>query len=144
MQVRLAHNGDAAMLFAWRNEETVRQQSFNSDPIDWATHVRWLEMTLASSDQLICIALEGDKPAGSFRLEKLTDSTVLISITVAPMLRGQGLGSRMLRLAAEQCRSRFGPVTIVAQIKADNEASLRAFAKAGYTLRSVTMELQCD
>ncbi|MFD2333518.1 GNAT family N-acetyltransferase [Cohnella sp. GCM10020058] len=142
MRIREATAADAALLFEWRNDRSVRERSFDDKPLDWNAHVRWLEGCLSDPDRLLRIAMEDDRPIGVFRLDRISEGTVVISIALAASERGKGAGPRMLRLAAEQCQSRFGSVTIEARIKGDNLYSRKAFAKAGYKLETCIMTLQ--
>ncbi|MFC3801228.1 GNAT family N-acetyltransferase [Cohnella sp. GCM10012308] len=142
MRIREATAADAALLFEWRNDPSVRERSFDDKPLDWHAHVRWLDGCLSDPNRLLCIAMEDDRPIGVFRLDRLSEGTVVISIALAASERGKGAGPRMLRLAAAECQSRFGSVTIEARIKGDNLYSQKAFAKAGYRLETCIMTLQ--
>lgn len=142
MHIREATSADAALLYEWRNDPSVRAHSFDARPLDWETHVRWLDACLADPDRLMRIAMEDERPIGVFRLDRLAEDLVVISVTLAASERGKGAGPRMLRLAAEACKARFGDARIEARIKGDNVRSLRAFSKAGFRLDTCIMTLR--
>ncbi|MEA2142954.1 MAG: Acetyltransferase domain, partial [Solirubrobacteraceae bacterium] len=57
-----------------------------------------------------------------------------VSIALAPDLRGRGIGRVVLAMTSAAAAAR-GIRTIVASIRPENVASLRAFAAAGYAER---------
>lgn len=142
MRIREATGADAALLFEWRNDPSVREQSFDGKPLEWDVHVRWLDACLADPNRLIRIAMEDDRPIGVFRLDRVSEDTVVISLTLAASERGKGAGPRILQLAAQECKARFGAATIEARIKGDNVRSQKAFLKAGYRLETCMMTLR--
>lgn len=52
-------------------------------------------------------------------------------VIVAAGYRGRGIGSMLIAARADYC-ARQGATEAIAHVAADNEASLRAFSKAGY------------
>jgi RimJ/RimL family protein N-acetyltransferase len=55
-------------------------------------------------------------------------------VTLAPQARGRGLGAAALIEAAAEGLARPGVELVCAHVKPQHEASLRAFARAGFTL----------
>lgn len=131
VSLRRATNDDARMLLEWRNEPDTRASSWSSEPVSESDHAQWMEKTLASSDRRLFVALVDEKPVGQVRLDLKGACLAEVSLTVAPPSRGQGLAVCMLRAAADEAQ-RAGMTTLVAQIKAGNEKSVRAFKAAGY------------
>ena len=64
---------------------------------------------------------------GQVRLDRLEDGE-LISISVAPDARGQGLAPLIIVAACGEANG-----TVIARIRPDNERSIRAFSRAGFT-----------
>ncbi len=119
MEIRPATMDDARRLFDWRNDPLTRAMSNNTDAVEWAGHVAWLERRLSRPEPMLFVAEVRSVPVGTFRVDG--DE---ISYTIAPEFRGLGYAVEMLRLAAE----RHGPLR--AEIKPENEASIRAANQA--------------
>jgi UDP-2,4-diacetamido-2,4,6-trideoxy-beta-L-altropyranose hydrolase len=127
---------DARRLLDWRNDDSVRLVSLNSEPIAWDGHVAWLQRKLADPDHAHWIAESEGEACGSVRFD-VAAGKARVSITVAPGWRGRGLGAHLLaegerRLLAE----RSDVAEFVAEILPDNAPSRRLFEKAGYRLSS--------
>jgi len=121
------------LLFDWRNDPVTRRNSFNTEPVSWDEHTRWLEFKLWSGAYLYLII--ENKPIGVLRFDQAENSnTCEMSITIAPEMRGRGLGSRAIREGArwflENDGKRFR--VIKARVKDDNVASMKAFTEAGF------------
>ena len=88
----------------------------------------WLERRLDDPETALYVAEQDGEPVGTVRLE-LAD-VALISITVAPEHRGEGLAVPMIEAAC----AKVGDFPVVAEIRPANLASIRAFEKAGFEL----------
>jgi perosamine synthetase len=130
--LRAATMADAELLLGWANDPGVRRASFNSEPIDAATHVAWLEQQLSGGDTAFYICELEDEPLGYARLDRGDDGTAEIAVSIAATVRGRGYGTRLIELAAAAGRQALGVEQIVARIKDDNTPSLRAFRSAGF------------
>ena len=120
---------DAQLLFEWANDSLTRQNSFNSDPIEWNNHVAWLNRMLVRSNTNIYLIHLHNEPVGVVRFD--SDEDVIIGVTVAPNKRGKGLGAKIIKSA---CNRFWGNnnQNILACIKKDNVASRKVFEKAGF------------
>ncbi len=130
--LRRATMHDAELLHRWRNDPSVRAVSHTTDEIPWDTHVRWLESSLARGDRHVLVAERRGRPLGTLRFDMSGDRAT-VSIAVDPALHGSGLGPAILDagdawLAANDARVR----SCRAEIRAGNDASVRAFLAAGY------------
>jgi RimJ/RimL family protein N-acetyltransferase len=125
--LRLAGPGDESVLLDWANDSEVRDASFNSDPIDPATHARWYAERLASPDTAFFIGERGGQRVGYARVERWSADAGEIAASVDAPLRGQGLGARLIAMAAERGAAELGVGRVIAHVKGDNEASLNAF-----------------
>lgn len=127
MDLRLATLDDAPALFEWRNDYETRSASINTDEVPWPDHIAWLTRSLQSRERKIYIAEQDGAPVGTIRLDT-SDDGVELSWTVAPRARGRGMAKEMIRRAigiAGPCK---------AAIKAENIASQKAAASAGFCL----------
>jgi pseudaminic acid synthase len=131
LRLRRATADDAERLLEWRNDPHTRAMSLNDAVVSKADHAQWLARTLQAEDRLLFIAeLDGD-PVGTVRLDRHRARSWEISITLAPHARGKTLATPLLRVAESDGRA-HGAALFTATIKPENEASVRAFKKAGY------------
>ncbi|MFQ5913477.1 MAG: GNAT family N-acetyltransferase [Nitrospinota bacterium] len=131
MSLRLAKTEDAETLWRWANDLETRKNSFSQAPILWEDHLRWLQEKLQSPDTLILVGWQGDEPVGVVRFERRGTEAV-VSVTVAPARRGEGLGRRILAAGIRELQTRWSDVTVVAFVFKRNEPSFRLFAGCGF------------
>lgn len=134
LRQRPATHADADLLRAWRNDPGVRAVSVASDPIAPDEHARWLDRVLADPDRTLLVVERAGVPVATVRFDRDPRAAEAeISVTVDPAARAAGLGRRVLRETTErELASRPGLRRVTALVHADNAASLRAFAAAGY------------
>jgi len=130
--IRNATLEDARMIWEWANDPLVRAVSFNSDPIPWESHLAWFTRRLESGSSRFFIGLDRGEPIGQIRFELDTPEEATISVSLGPAARGKGHGSVLIWRASQELFETSSPAMIHAYVKHDNDASLRAFAKAGY------------
>jgi len=119
---------DARLLYEWRNDPAARSASRNIVPLDFESHVRWLEGTLKNSLRELLIAEIDGTPVGTVRLDRSAEGTEL-SWTVAPGVRRKGIGKAIVALA---CRRAKPP--IYAEMQEGNIASIKIAEFAGMSL----------
>ena len=95
--LRVAGPRDSGDLLAWRNDPETRANSRNTDTIARDSHEAWLERVLADPDRRIWVAEADGRKLGTVSAARTGPDTVEVSITVAPGLRGSGVGGAMLR-----------------------------------------------
>jgi UDP-2,4-diacetamido-2,4,6-trideoxy-beta-L-altropyranose hydrolase len=130
--LRQADVGDRANLLAWRNHETSRRYSGDGALIDAANHDAWFERVLADPDRLLLIGADAAGPVGVLRYD-LAGPRAHISVYLVPGRQGRGLGTCLIEAGSAwlgACRPEVAEIH--AEIHADNAASQRAFAKAGF------------
>lgn len=134
VSLRPAMAGD--MEWVWRlvNDPTVRSVSVSGDPIPWATHEAWFAARLRSEQPMLIVEV-GSLEVGYVRFDTTPDGTE-VSIAIDIAHRG-GLGGRVLRAACDWWGARNPQSPLQARIKPDNEASRRAFQRAGFVERGV-------
>jgi UDP-2,4-diacetamido-2,4,6-trideoxy-beta-L-altropyranose hydrolase len=144
IRLRPVQADDCRLLWEWANDPDVRQASFSSAPIPWEQHTHWFTSKIASPKCILYIALsDNNTPIGQVRYDIDGDEAV-ISISLAHQFRRQGYGSYILQKASQQLFECTPVHTIHAYVKQDNQASARAFVKAGYEEQGVTMMHGCQ
>ncbi len=131
LSFRKANETDMLEVYEWSNDEIVRKNSFNSDAIELETHKKWFKNKIHCKNTLFLIALVNNKAAGVVRYE-LGDDKSVIGIMISKTYRGQKLASEFLRESAKEYFS-TNHQPILAYIKKENLASVKAFQKAGYS-----------
>ena len=136
---RLAQPADAQLYFDWANDPVTRRQSFNAHPISLETHTAWFSRKLADPDALLLVfSSQAGQPVGQVRFERkpVADmpDEIVISVSVDATQRGKGIAAQLIQQGCNVCHEQWGAVTIHAYIKPENQASVRAFEQAGFTL----------
>jgi len=131
--LKLAGAGDSADLYRWRNDEAIRRQARNPEPIARAEHERWLAATLADPERRLLIARDAGGPLGVVRFDK-SGNRAEISIYLVPARLGEGLGPALLA-AAEAWLGKDSPEInwIRAEVLPGNSGSEHLFASSGYS-----------
>jgi RimJ/RimL family protein N-acetyltransferase len=118
---------DALAVLEWRNDPTSVAASKSGALVKTADHLPWFAKSIDDPDRDIFIATEGDRRIGMVRFDR-EDDAWLVSINLAPDERGKGYGDRvLLKAIAEVGRRHY-----LAEIKADNLASIRMFERCGF------------
>ncbi|MBC6607748.1 UDP-2,4-diacetamido-2,4,6-trideoxy-beta-L-altropyranose hydrolase [Hymenobacter sp. BT188] len=145
-RLRLVTAADSAQLLAWTNEPTVRQASFNPQPVPAEFHERWLNARLADPYALMLLAEEEatGAPVGLIRFSISHDEATL-SYLLDPAYRGRGWAAVLLALGTTHLVQTFPHLRrIVGHVQLRNQASLRAFERAGYALLPVALSGEPD
>lgn len=123
---------DAEMLYAWRNDETVRKSSFSEEIIEFPSHLAWLNRTLKSKDVLFYILVDDSKNVGQIRVN--TDGKLgTISYSIDASFRNKGYGKKILELLEDKLiYSVYNIKKLQGLVKKENIASQKAFEKLGY------------
>ena len=128
---RRADPSDCRCLFEWRMDPDTRSRSLQTEAFDYQSHLAWFESSLDNPDRIIILAEDGLR-VGMVRFDRIGDCA-RISINLAPEARGKGLATSIL-IGSEQFLKAWPVMKISAEIRSDNEASVRAFERAGYRL----------
>jgi len=132
IQLRPAQSTDTDLLFAWVNSPDKRAVALKTTGrVARETHDAWFAARLASPQAGIWIAENGGRPVGQARLEQ-KDGALEVDIYVDGNARERGVGTAILDALRLEAARRWPGVPLLARIKADNMASRRLFAKAGY------------
>ncbi len=135
LSLRPATLGDAHRIWVWRNDPETRQASFDTDPIPLEAHDSWFRESLALENRRLYVIVFAGMESGVVRLD-IQGGEAEVSIHLAPEARFRGVGPRALSVLADLAFGSLGVRRLTATIKPDNQPSLAAFAKAGFTLVS--------
>lgn len=133
LELRPAHEGDMADLYAWRSHPAVSAVSRNNGVLALDEHRQWLAGVLADPARILLIGELGPgQPIGVVRFD-VRDERAEVSIYLVPERIGSGLGGALLH-AAEQwlTRQRPGIAILEAAVLPGNRASHGLFVRAGY------------
>ena len=131
LKLRQANIEDAKDLWEWRNDSETRANSRTTAPVAWNEHLAWLTRRIADPSTELLIGECGGLPVGTVRFDQLDDGMREISITLAPLARGKGLGATLLKVA---CRyvNQFEAAAVLARVRETNLRSLAIFKKTGF------------
>jgi len=133
---RFADEQDLEDLFEWRNQPSTRKYSFQTDEITIDQHKAWFERSLKNPKRNIFIALtEKNEKIGQVRFDR-DGLEAEVSIGLAERFMGKGYGTQMLTEACELYFNNYEVDIIIAKIKKENSASVRAFEKSGFSHHS--------
>ncbi|WP_396157225.1 GNAT family N-acetyltransferase [Flavobacterium sp.] len=135
MLFREAKEKDSLLFFEWANDASVRDNSYQSEPISIETHNIWFLNKLRDDDCFMTVFENhiGD-PIGQVRIQRFDNEKAMIGISSDVKHRGKGYAFKMIQMASEVFLKENPQSCISAYIKLENLASQRAFEKAGYKL----------
>jgi UDP-2,4-diacetamido-2,4,6-trideoxy-beta-L-altropyranose hydrolase len=131
VHLRASHREDRGLLWAWVNDPDSRASAFRTGPIPWPEHAAWHDRVLRDGAVLQWIAVAGGVPVGQVRFD-LHGDEARVDVAIAPECRGRGLAPVLLRLGVDALVRARGPHRVLAEVRVENEPSLRAFARAGF------------
>ena len=144
MLIRPATLQDQPGILTIYNESVLNSTAtFDTDPRTPEKQVEWFNRHKANHPVLV--AEENGQIAGWASLSPWSDrcaydSTVEVSVYLAPEQRGKGLGFQLLQLVTEAGR-KAGNHTVISRISSDNLASIRIHEKAGYSMVGTMKEV---
>ena len=135
IELRDIHPDDGERLYHWRREREVDRWMYQSPPPDMETHRRWLRNFLDDPDRLGWMITRGGEPCGFLILTGVTSTQQRAqwgwSIGEAEA-RGRGAGRAAQALGLDIAFRELGLQRVWAEVRADNEAALKAQAAAGF------------
>jgi deoxyribonuclease IV len=138
--IRRAHLDDMHDVFALSNDDDVRKNSISSQKISWQDHVAWFQAKIKRDDNYFFVVRNNVQNfIGQVRFDQIEISRCFtISISISKEFRNKGLGSQIIFLSSQQLLKRTQVDAIYALIRPENEASVKAFSKAGYVVAGTT------
>lgn len=133
---RTATQQDLELFFSWANDPVTRQNSYNKEPVDYDTHIKWFQKKISSPDTIMYIFQnEANEPVGQIRFDRIAwTNDFLVSISIDSNHRGKGYAPKMLTQSAVSLLAENPGAHIIAHVFVSNEASYKSFIKAGYQL----------
>jgi RimJ/RimL family protein N-acetyltransferase len=132
VRLRRPREEDSGMLMAWRNDPDTVRFSVSGRAVTAEEHERWFRRVRDDpAHHRLWIAEDDGRPVGHVRVD-VSGDTGTVSIAVESGRRGRGLGTSMLQALLAKAAADGVPSRLTAVVRADNAASLRAFAAAGF------------
>ena len=134
LTVRKANLNDSKLYFEWANDEEVRNQSFNSNSIDWLNHQKWFSGKVENENcSLLVFEINNKNAVGQVRIEKSDETnTCTIGVSISKNFRGKKLANQLIEKASFLFLKENPTYIINAYIKRDNFASIKSFEQAGF------------
>ena len=132
IRLRKADLNDARQLYDWRNDAETRRASFNTLPIRYEDHLRWLKQKLSDQHVRFLIAMDEENlNLGYARLDLSADQAE-ISLSLDKHQRGKGIGVAFIQAVTNYAVDDLKGRRVVARIKKSNVISASAFRRAGF------------
>lgn len=133
LYVRRVRPNDEQLLWKWANDPHVRAAAFSQAEISWQEHRIWFAGKIDNPNCLLLIAEdEAGCAIGQFRVDWISDQDGEIDVSVSSERRGAGYGRALIEIGVSRAFAERGE-RLHAFVKAENEASRRAFEYAGFT-----------
>jgi RimJ/RimL family protein N-acetyltransferase len=135
---------DARIVMEWRNDSDTRKMFYNQELKTWDTFWREYSKEYFGKMSLTpCFAQQGERKIAFLRSSKydipqLAGVSFDIDINVSPEMRGQGIGSSVIKIFCDRIFS-SGVDNVVAEIKKINLPSMKAFQKANFVFFDETI-----
>jgi RimJ/RimL family protein N-acetyltransferase len=133
LTLRLVRDSDALAIYRWQRDPETRRYFHKKQPPTWEEHLDWfVERYARERTRWYIVEFEGT-PVGSVWVQPGADGQLVLSIVIAPEVRGKGIGREFLRLASLTLfRNIPGLPMLFADVHEENVASAAIFARAGY------------
>jgi RimJ/RimL family protein N-acetyltransferase len=129
--MREANEKDVDLYFDWANDDVVRQNSLDQNPIIYENHVKWFMSKLSSDHSLLYIFEVLGRRVGQVRLDKVEDAWE-IDYSVDSCYRGLGVGKMMITQIMQKNFHTNLNLPLKALVKSQNLASQRVFEQLGF------------
>jgi UDP-2,4-diacetamido-2,4,6-trideoxy-beta-L-altropyranose hydrolase len=129
IRLRKATAKDSPDVLHWRNDPIAIAVSFQKKCVCYREHAQWYADVLGDKRRRLFIAVnEGGQKIGMIRFDILGDKYAEVSIIIAPAMRGQGFGSKIIDLGTGAMKG----FNLIARAKDTNHSSVKVFKKSGY------------
>ena len=137
MDIRKAENTekDCNLVFALSNDPIVRVNSFSTERIEYADHVQWYKKVLNDGDVLFFLVFDGTDFVGQIRFKRKSgqDEECVISLSISSPFRGKGIAKCFLGLGIQELKKSWHKIKeVIAEVKEENNASVKVFESAGF------------
>lgn len=128
LALRLATTADCRQLYRWQRQPGVRRFFRHPQQPTWVEHRRWFQQVIRRRDVTLYIIVSQGAAVGYMRLDWQRSDQAEVSVLVDQAYRGQGIAVRALAVLAH----RHAGLSLVAQVKTGNKASIKTFRRAGF------------
>ncbi len=140
VQLRPLVADDAAMVFEWRNRPDIARNMYQSEPIQWEDHKRWIGRIVTSKDHRYWVVEFSGKAAGlaSIQMIEPTHRRCLLGLYIADegaRLRGVGAAAEFLLL--ERAFGELGLHKVYCEVIAFNETAVSMHKRFGFHVDGV-------
>lgn len=133
IKLRPVKEEDCELLWHWANDPEVRSSAFDSEPINWETHVKWFEHKLNSQNSFIFIVEDiNNNPIGQVRFDMIENKEAEIDISIEKKNRGKKLGSEIINQGILYLSKEVAIKSVHSLIKVENKASILIFEKSNF------------
>lgn len=128
---------DARLVMRWRNDPVTRRNSFHQEKKVWESFYGEFRDEYFKMKKLPPLfGLHRGERVGflrfrEYQLNDVRDGVVEVGIMISPEFRRRGFGVNLIEMGVDWAFER-GVDRVVAEIKRENIASIRAFEKAGF------------
>ncbi|MGX7668335.1 GNAT family N-acetyltransferase [Flavobacterium pedocola] len=132
---RKATEEDVELYFTWANDPAVRSNSYATESIPYENHVNWFKSKVKDENCFMVIFQDHENQnIGQVRIQKTNAVSAIIGVSADENHRGKGYAAKMIAKASDVFLTENPEICISAYIKLDNQASSKAFEKAGFSL----------
>ena len=143
LRFRKINSSDKNLLYRWRNLNEIVILSSTQKRVTWKDHDKWFEDILLDINTKIYIILNSIDPIGQVKFKKETDIECKIGIYLIAENIGKGMGSYLIDKSCKHIKKKWNNIKIInAEIRKENERSIRAFKKAGFSQNTNTNALK--
>ena len=133
LRARQVKENDLMLIFDWINDPLTRRMSFNQEPIPLETHKEEFSKVLNQQNTHLLIVEQHEEsgkwiPIGQVQINKDGE----ITMSLASEFRGQHLAKPVIKTGIAYIRRDPSINKLVAHIKQENVASVKAFERAGF------------
>ncbi len=133
--LRIVELKDCDKIFEWRNHQSIRRFSLDTNELDYESHKKWFKQVLSDEKRILLIAVQGGEDVGVIRYDlDITDRKANINVYVRPEIHGQRIGTKIMEAGEIWIRRNKPSLKIfTATVSAKNKISLKLFKKAGFS-----------
>lgn len=133
INIRPAILPDCQQLFDWRNMPFIYEKGYSGKPVRRHQHDEWFQRILISENIKIFIIQYQHYPIGMIRFDRFEmQDNFIVSIYIEEDHTKRGFGPIAIKRGIDRIRERVPQAEFHAGFLADNIASKKAFAKAGF------------
>jgi len=136
-----AGEDDIDIYFKWANDREVRNNSINSNLIEYNQHINWFSKKIYEKNSFLYIFKKNGIPLGQVRFEKdINDNFFIINYSIDTNYRGRGLGKIIVRLGIEKLLKDYdlsGELKLRAVVKEKNIASVKVFKALDFISKGI-------